>query len=104
MLRELAKASFPGGGKDENPTEMAGCLELGKASPSSAPREVMKPNTGSVIRTVYSQESSSDDNSEASFPTESPLHAPGITSLGAVTGASGSVEKLSRQDTMSRLG
>lgn len=103
MLRELAKASFPGGGKDEDPTEMADCSELSKASPSSAPREVMKLSTGSVIRTVYSQESSSDDNSEASLPNESPLQAPGVTSLGLLTGASGSMEKLSRQDTMLRL-
>lgn len=94
MLRELAKASFPGVGKDEDPTEMADCLELSKASPSSAPREVMKLSTGSVIRTGYSQESSSDDDSETSMPNESPLQAPGIPSVGILTGASGSMEKL----------
>eukprot|EP01018_Ginkgo_biloba_P013824 Gb_22704 [translate_table: standard] len=104
MLRELAKASFPGGRKDEDPTETTGSLELTKASPNSASRGVVKPSGGSVARMqIYSDESSSEDDSEAPSPKDSLLPARGMASLDVLTGASGSLEKSSQQEKMSRL-
>ena len=92
MLRELAKASFPGIRKDEDPTEIGDSVELAEASPSSAPEEVKKPNTGSALRKSYSEEYSSEDESEAPSPMESPLELPGTPSLEVRSGASCSVE------------
>ncbi|XP_057861684.1 uncharacterized protein LOC131069102 isoform X2 [Cryptomeria japonica] len=93
MLRELAKASFPGIRKDEDSAEIAGSVELTKASPSSTPKEVMNVSTGSGLRANYSAKSSSEDDSETPSPMESPLQVPAITSLKVQTSAFGSMEK-----------
>lgn len=91
MLRELAKASFPGIRKDEDSAEMAGSAELIRASPSSTPKEAMNASIGSGLRMTYSAKSSSEDDSDTPSPMESPRQVPPKTSLNVQT-VVGSIE------------